>query len=245
MSRASTSFWSRLRASVTALLLSPVVLLLALGRIVFFSAVDVAKALRQISLEISDMPLPAQARARLLPFWGAWTVAMALLAAGIGCVALVVKNTSQLTAFDQWVARGAAVGLAFIAFHLAFRMALLGTAALQRALAHNLAMLVSFELAELKAEATERARILAVGGNSPAFRLPHFREEREDIVKLLGHPTEEALRRLLHSLEAYNSAIAGDNHRLAATRMHAELAEVDIRLRQAFSAIDPFCRRTA
>lgn len=241
----SMPFWSRLRTGIAALLLMPMLLPLVAGRIVFFGVVDVVKAVRQIVLEISDMPLPSEARARLLPFWAAWVMAVALLAGGLAGVVLVVKSTSQWEMDDQWIARGAAITLAFFAFYLAFRLALLGTAALQRALAHNLALLVSFELAELKAEAMERARILSVGGNSPAFRLPHFREEREDIAKLLGQPTEEALRRLLFSLEAFNNAIAGDDYRQAAVRMNAKLIEVDIHLGQAFSAIDPFCQRWA
>lgn len=241
----STSRWSRLRAEAATLLLMPLVLPLAAGRVVFFCALDIVKAVRQIMFEISDMPLPSQARARLLPFWAAWMMAVTMLAGGLAGVVFVVKNTNQWEMDDQWVARGAAITLAFFAFYLAFRLALVGTAALQRALAHNLALLVSFELAELKAEAMERARILAVGGNSPAFRLPHFREEREDIAKLLGQPTEEALHRLLHSLEAFNSAIAGDDHRQAAIRMHAQLMEVDMHLGQAFSVIDPFCQRAA
>ncbi|MBI2256494.1 MAG: hypothetical protein HYU58_17860 [Proteobacteria bacterium] len=223
----------------------PILLPLAAGRIVFFYVIDVAMAVRQIVLEIHDMPLPRAARARLLPFWVAWVMAVSLLAGGLAGVVMVVSRTGQWQLSDQWVTRGAAIALALFAFYLAFRLALVGTAALQRVLAHNLALLVSFELTELKAEAIERAEILAAGGNSPAFRLPFFREEREDIAKLLGQPTEEALQQLLVSLEAFNNATVTDDRSQAAMHMRTQLADVDLQLRRAFSAVDPFCRHPA
>jgi len=235
--------WRRVGAGIAIALLSPLLLPLMAGRVVFFSAIDVAKAVRQIVAEISDMPMPRQTPGQLLPFWAAWVMAVTLLAGGLAGIVLAIRRSGGWELADQWLARGAAIALAILAFYLAFRLALIGTAALQRALAQNLAWLVSFELAELQAEAMERARILAEGGNSPAFQLPHFREEREDIAKLLGGPTEETLRRLLFSLEAFNNAAATEDQRRAANRLHAQLADVDMRLGQAFSAIDPFCRR--
>lgn len=245
MSADSVSFWRRLRVGTAILLLSPLLLTLMAARIFFFGVIDIVKAARQIVLEISDMPIPRQVRARLLPFWVAWAMAVVLLAVGLAGLVMVIGRTDTWNLEDQWAARGAALGLGVIAFYLAFRLALIGTVALQRALAHNLALLVSFELAELRAEAVERAQILAAGGSSPAFRLPHFREEGEDIAKLLGQPTEEALRHLLSSLEAFNSAAAADDHRRAAGHIHAQLADVDTQLRRALSTIDPFCQHLA
>jgi len=243
MMRDSDLFGDRLKGRVIAFLLVPILLPLVVGRLAFFGMLDVALAVRQIILEIRDMPMPRPAQTRLLPFWVAWMMAVALLAGGLAGTVLVVKHTGQWDNADQWVTRGAASALALFAFYLAFRLALVGTAALQRALAHNLALLVSFELAELKAETMARAEILAAGGNSPAFRLPFFREEREDIAKLLGEPTEAALRRLLFSLEAFNSATVAADQRQTAMRMRARLAEVDLHLGRAFLAIDPFCQR--
>jgi hypothetical protein len=245
MMRDSDLLRGRRKDQIVAFLLAPILLPLVAGRFVFFGALDVANAMRQIILEIRDMPMPRPARARLLPFWVAWVMAVTLLAGGLAGTVLAVKRTGHWDSHDQWVTRGAAIALALFAFYLAFRLALVGTAALQRALAHNLALLVSFELAELKAETMARAEILAAGGNSPAFRLPFFREEREDIAKLLGEPTEEALRRLLFSLEAFNSATATDDQRQATLRMSARLADVDLQLGRALLAIDPFCHRLA
>jgi hypothetical protein len=243
MMRDSDLFQGHLKGRVTAFLLVPILLPLVVGRLAFFGVLDVAMAVRQIVLEIRDMPMPRPGRPRLLPFWVAWVMAVALLAGGLAGAVLVVKQTGPWGNDDEWVARGAAIALALLAFYLAFRLALVGTAALQRALAHNLALLVSFELAELKAETKARAEILAAGGNSPAFQLPFFREEREDIAKLLGEPTEEALRRLLFSLEAFNRATVADGQRQGSTRMRARLADVDLHLGRALSAIDPFCQR--
>lgn len=239
----SNLLWRRLMAGAAAFLLTPVVITLAICRTIFFAVIHLLGVMRQIVLVIHERMIPRRKQARLLPFWVAWALAVMLLAGGFAGITLVIGKTSDWSSWDQWITRGAVIMLALCAFYLAFRLALHGTAALQRALAHNLAMLISFELAELLSEAEQRAQILATKGELPAFRLPYFQDEREDIARLLGQPTEEALRCLLHSLEAFNASALAENHRRASNRLIGQLADIDDQLGRAMSAIDPFCHR--
>lgn len=239
----SISFWRRLTAGTATFLLTPVILILAIFRTIFFAVIHFLNTMRQIVIGIHDMLIPRHAQGRLMPFWMAWALAVILLAGGFGGIILVVGKTDDWSLRDQWITRGAVITLALCAFYLAFRLALHGTAALQRALAHNLAMLISFELAELLSEAEQRAQILATSGELPVFRVPYFQDEREDIARLLGRPTEEALRCLLHSLEVFNASAMADDHHRASGRLSRQLADIDDQLGRAMLALDPFCQR--
>ncbi|WP_374384482.1 hypothetical protein [Dongia sp.] len=236
-----SAIWRRLLTIAGAILLAPLLLTLILGRIIFFSILDLAQAAHQIAWEIRDMSLPKSVRARLLPFWAGWLMSILLLAGALAGVVIVVRQTVDWAFDDQWVARGAAVMLALFAVYFAFRLAMLGTAALQRALAHNLARVISGELAQLKAETDRRARILAAGHISSAIPMPSFSREGAEIVELLGHPTEATLRQLLISLEAFNTAAAYDQ-RPSDVHVRARLKAVDQDLARAMRAIDPHCR---
>nr|WP_298690632.1 hypothetical protein [uncultured Dongia sp.] len=238
-------FWRRFLTSCLCVLALPVFLCLMIGRLLFFGALRMAAAARQTALGIRDRPAPRQPQIMLLPFWAAWIMAVVLLAASFAGSIAVVAQTQEWSLQDQIITRGAVSGLALLAFYLAYHLALYGTAALQRALAHNLASLIAFELAELRSEAEARALVLtsARPSASPAFRLPNFYDEREDIVKLLGRPTEQALERLLHSLENFNNIAADDLDQHAEARLRHHLSAVYDCLNHAMRAIDPFCRR--
>jgi len=238
-------FWRRFLTSGLCVLALPVFLGLLIGRLLFFGMLRMIEAARQAVLEIRDLPMSRQSQVPLLPFWAAWIMAIALLAASFAGSIAVVAQTRDWSLQDQIITRGAVAGLALLAFYLAYRLALYGTAALQRALAQNLALLIAFELAELRSEAEARALVLtsARPSLSPAFRLPNFYDEREDIVKLLGRPTEQALERLLHSLENFNNIAADDLDQHAEARLRHHLSAVYDCLNHAMRSIDPFCQR--
>jgi hypothetical protein len=235
--------WRKLIEVAAATALAPVILLLVAGRLVFFWAVDVLMAVRRAVLEVRDMPMPRQALATLLPFWAAWFLAVLLLAGGFAGAILVVNGTESGPLTQQFATRVLVLVAAGAIFYLALRLALFGTAAMQRAMAHNLALLISSELAELNAEAERSAKILAAGGCPPALHMPRFGDEREDIARLFGHPTQSALERLLRCLEAFNSTAIRHEEDFAAMLMREQIQEVQVRLALAIATIGPFCTR--
>lgn len=262
MQTASRSFWQGTALAIGAVLVAPVFVALLIGRIVFFAALSLGEAVHRAATPSDD-----QARAGLLPFWLAWLMAILLLAGMLAGGVFVVARTKDWVLADQLAARGIVVLLALAGLYLAFRLALYGTAVLQRVLAHNLARLIAFELDDLRAQADQRAaylvmRVHAVGATaeaflppSPALPVPHFFADTDDIAKLLGEPVERALEDLLLSLSAFNSSLkAASLERLtrgvaareqAHLHVRQQLIRVHEHLAQAMQIVNPLCRRHA
>lgn len=236
--------WSCAPIKVAVIMLFPIIVLLMIGRIVFFATLSIPNTVQSGILAIVNIFSSFRLKSQLMPFWMAWAMAIIILALSLAGTMIVVRVTEDWTLDDKLLVRGATATLALGIFYLAFRFALHGTKALQHVLTRNLAMLISFELAELRAEAKQRAQIVANGGEAPIFRLPYFKSEQEDINRLLGQSTEAALHGVLQSLEAFNNAALEDHKRIT-NRLGQCLAEIDTHLSQAMSAILPFCRRIA
>lgn len=238
----------RLRYYAAFLLVMPLLPLLILGRIVFFTGIDLWFALRQ------GLQKPAEGSLRepVLPFWLAWLMAVSLLAAAIAAILLGFAATDDWAGRDLILGRSGAILVAFAMLFGAYRSALAGTRSLQRALVHNFALLVAYELDQLRSAAERQAEYLDAGwGLAPIhissleIRVPGCLEDREEIRNIFDSPTEAALSDLLASLKAYNLALAAgatDSARPRERDLAGRLAEVHQHLRRSLQILAPHLR---
>lgn len=229
-------------------LVLPLLPVLVLGRVLFFATIDLWLMLR------TWWRRPAQEgrRETVLPFWFAWLMALTLVAAAIattlGGFAFAGDHVGAVQMSVQAFVVLVATGLLFGAY----RVALFGTRVLQRALVHNFAMLIAYELDWLRGEAERQTAYLDIGRgltplhvSSMEIRVPGCLEDREEIRNIFGTPTEEALSHLLASLKAYNMALAVgaiDAAQPQGADMAARLAAVHLRLGDAFRILGPHLR---
>lgn len=234
-------------AFVAALPLLP---LLVLGRLAFFGAIH-------LFMRVTGWLQPTQIsekRAPVLPFWLAWCVALLWVAAAIAGGVGIVSRTELWEPLPQLTARGATFILAIGALFAAYRTALLGTQSLQRALAQNLAMLIAFELEQLRIEAERRAELLHAGsqidlvmGATAELHVPGFFAEREEIRAAFGEPTERVLSELLQSLQNFNIALTNRPVQKSGLGgdVQAHLIAVYEHLGRAMQSLSPHLRRPA
>lgn len=244
--------WRRLLGYAAFLLVLPLLPVLVLGRILFFAAIDFCILLRGWWRRPDPEVGPETSKEPVLPFWLAWLMALALVAAAIGTTlwgfALAGDYVGPVQNITQSLIVVAALGLLFGAY----RAALSGSRALQRALVHNFALLIAYELDWLRSEAERQTAYLDVGrglapllASSLEIRVPGCLEDREEIRNIFGTPTEEALSHLLASLKAYNMALAvgnADATQPAGADMAARLAAVHLHIRRAFLVLGPYLR---
>lgn len=226
----------------------PLVPILVAGRIAFFGG----WALWEVACAWARPVFPPRVQPRVWPFWLAWFVAILCLAAAIAGVVVALRMTADWPNDRQWTAFGLAGLFSIGALFMAYRAALAGTRSLQRALAGNLAMLVAFELDQLRCAAEQRAQLIHVasqvaGVDAVAARLPvpAFFAEREEIRHLLGEPTERVLVDLLNSLHGFNLALAAGDRPLRVPRSDLEghLSVVSTHLGRALSSLAPYLRQ--
>lgn len=226
----------------------PILALLTVGRVVFFTVIAILGSLRAWLLPPSD-DAPSAATT---PFWLAWLAALAILAAAIAAAVNLLAVAEDWPAPEIWLARGASAMLGLLALLAAYRLALAGTRSLQIALARNLALLIAFELERLRAAADQRVRHIGDHPSLPAdsveqLEVPGFMAERAEIRALLGEPTEQALTDLLLSMEEFNRTLAPQSPTrptsVADIRRQAGL--VCDRLAGAMQMLDPYLRGPA
>jgi|JI9StandDraft_2_1071091.scaffolds.fasta_scaffold149117_2 hypothetical protein len=244
--------WRRLLQYAAFFLVLPLLPILVLGRILFFATIDFCVVLRawwrrpdpEISQESSKEPV--------LPFWLAWLMALALVAAAIATTLWGFALAGDIAGPAQLIVQSLIVLIALGLLLSAYRAALSGSRALQRALVHNFALLIAYELDWLRGEAERQTALLDIGrGLAPLhvssleIRVPGCLEDREEIRNIFGTPTEEALSHLLASLKAYNMALAigiADTAQSPGADMAARLAAVHLHLRRAFQILGPHLR---
>jgi hypothetical protein len=184
-------------------------------------------------------------------FWMAWGLAVLLIGAAIGGSAWVLTASAAWPLLPLTLLRLVCAAAIVIAFVGAFRLAILGTVALKRVLARNLAIVIAMELEDLRASVTECASALAeTGSEAPALDIPAFLGKREEIRSLLGRATEHTLERVLVSLQSYNATIqeiergvrAADAEAARQTVSHLrwKIGVVGDHIRQALSALALF-----
>lgn len=191
------------------------------------------------------------------PFWMGWGSAIGLIAVATAGTGWVISATATWPLLPLSLARVGCVLIALLVFVAAFRLALLGTMALKRVLATNLAVLIAMELEELRRAADARARTLGAAP-SPApepLPIPSFFGERKDIRKLLGQASERSLEDLLASLRDYNAAVSeqarGYEPTVAtppqepARRLHSHIGSVLEAAQRALQTVAPFRRAGA
>lgn len=235
---------------VAFLLALPLLPMLVVGRLVFFGTIHLwERMMRWLQ------PSPAsEGQAPVLPFWLAWFVALLWVAAAIAGSVGVVTRSEFWEPMPQLIVRGTTFILAMAALFAAYRTALLGTQSLQRALARNLAMLIAFELDQLRIEAERRTQILHAGNQidlglaaTAELHVPGFFSEREEIRAAFGEPTERALSDLLQSLQNFNIALTSRPAQKAGLGgdVQAHLLAVYEHLGQAMQSLGPHLRRPA
>jgi hypothetical protein len=184
-------------------------------------------------------------------FWMAWGLAVLLIGAAIGGSAWALTASAAWPLLPLTLLRLVCAAAIVIAFVGAFRLAILGTVALKRVLARNLAIVIAMELEDLRASVTECASALAeTGSEAPALDIPAFLGKREEIRSLLGRATEHTLEQVLVSLQSYNATIqeiergvrAADAEAARQTVSHLrwKIGVVGDHIRQALSALALF-----
>lgn len=228
----------------------PLVPILAAGRIAFFGALSLCDSASAWIRPAAS----AQIQPAVWPFWLAWFVAVICVAAAIAGGVVAVDMIANWSGDRQWVALGLACAFSLLALFVAYRAALAGTRSLQRTLAGNLAMLIAFELDELRCAAEQRAQLLHLGSHieetdavAAGLPVPAFFAEREEIRDLLGEPTERVLVDLLNSLQGFNMALAGGDRPAHVSRSDLEnhLTVVYAHLGSAMSSLAPHLRQVA
>src|SRR5262249_41966432 len=147
-----------------------------------------------------------------------------LLLGSVGGTAWVFTTSEGWPDLARIVVRSGCLVASMTAFVGAYRLALLATASLRFVLAQNLAALIVMELDDLRMAAQDCADALAELASaeprqtrsqawrpSGALRIPRFFGDRDEIRKLLGPATEQALEQVLISLQSYNKAVVEVN----------------------------------
>jgi hypothetical protein len=184
-------------------------------------------------------------------FWMAWGLAVLLIGAAIGGSAWVLTASAAWPLLPLTVLRLVCAAGIVIAFVGAFRLAILGTVALKRVLARNLAIVIAMELEDLRASVTECASALTeTGSEAPALDIPAFLGKREEIRSLLGRATEHTLEQVLVSLQSYNATIEeiergvraadAEGARQTVSHLRWKIGVVGDHIRQALSALALF-----
>jgi hypothetical protein len=235
---------------VAFVLALPMLPLLVAGRLLFFGAVYLWTLMMRW---LRPSPAP-EGLTPVLPFWVAWFIALLWVAAAIAGSVGVVTNTDAWEPLPQLIARTAVVLGAIAALFAAYRTALLGTQALQRALAQNLAMLIAFELEQLRLEAERRTQLLHAGSQidlalvaTAELDVPGFFTEREEIRAAFGEPTERVLSDLLQSLQNFNIALTSRPVQKSGLGgdVQAHLMAIYEHLGRAMQYLGPHLRRPA
>jgi hypothetical protein len=187
-------------------------------------------------------------------FWMAWGLAVLLIGAAIGGSAWVLTASAAWPLLPLTLLRLLCAAAIVVAFVGAFRLALLGTVALKRVLARNLAVVIAMELEDLRASVTECASALgdetAPAASARALEIPDFLGKREVIRNLLGRATEHTLEQVLLSLESYNATIQEIERGVraagaaaapqTASHLRWKIGVVGDQIRQALSALALF-----
>ncbi len=148
--------------------------------------------------------------------WVPWCFALLSLLLGIGGSVWVLSLSTRWPASVMALTHLACAMVIVFSFVSAFRFSMLGTAALKRILAKNLAIFIAMELRDLRASvAQERgsfaqepeSRSSDISSNLQPFKIPSCFGDRAKIRTLLGRATEHDLEQLLISLESYNTTI--------------------------------------
>jgi hypothetical protein len=178
---------------------------------------------------------------RMRQFWVAWCVAVLLLGAAIVGFGYLLALSEGWPYWLKIGSRVAAGLLAMLAVYDAYRIAARGTAAFQEVLAQNLASIVIAELERLDTAAARR-KLALTAKDEPAslgLSLSSWSFDGEDVRNLLGDPTEEALRDVLESIEAYNRLIdtlaAGDMQ--AETGLARQIEEISLGVSRAMASV--------
>jgi 4-hydroxy-2-oxoheptanedioate aldolase len=178
---------------------------------------------------------------RMRQFWVAWCVAVLLLGAAVVGFGYLFSLSEAWEPWAKIGARAAAGLLAALAVYDAYRIATRGTAALQEVLAQNLASIVIAELERLHAAAAQRKLALAAKDEpgTLGLRLASWSFDGEDVRNLLGNPTEQALRDVLTSIDAYNRLIdtlAPDDPQ-AETGLARQIEEISAGINRAMASV--------